>query len=384
MPNVLVYRRMLLPLSETFIRDQLISLRRWRAVLVGVDRLRELPLDDIDVQIVRAEKRSLIERVTWKAFQSIGRVPKATVDRLKQQQPSLLHVHFGVDAIEAWPIAKALNLPMLVSLWGYDINISRHWWEKGQGGWKMRSYPTRLLKLAREPRVRFIAISHAIKQRAIDYGIPEEKLWLCHPGIGWHKFSPGRTPITERKRRVLFVGRLVEKKGCEYLIRAFAQIQKKIPDAALIIVGDGPLRNQLLNLAEQLNIRAEFRGARPSTEVIQQLNSARVFCLPSVRATNGDAEGFGVVLLEAQAAGVPVVTSAIGGAKEGVQDGVTGFAFDERDIEALAGRLVTLLEDDAVATRMALAGPRFVRNEFDLDRCAEKLESFYDAASRLG
>lgn len=381
MSTVLVYRRYLLPLSETFIKDQLVALRRWRGVLVGQSELRELPLDGIELRILRAKNRTYSERLRWKLSKYMGTVPQPVIKRLKHEGASLLHAHFGVDAIEAWPIASALNLPMLVTLWGYDININREWWEAGDGGWSMRSYPARLLQLAQQPRVRFIAITDAIRRRAISYGIPETKIWLCYPGVDTEKFAPSGRPILERERRVLFVGRLVEKKGCEYLIKAFAQVQQTVPDATLVIVGDGALRGELRQLAHRLQVHARFRGALSNADVTRELETARAFCLPSVHAANGDAEGLGIVLLEAEASGVPVVTSAMGGATEGIHDGVTGFAFGERDVDTLASRLITMLTDDAVATSMALAGPRFVSDKFDLYRCAERLELLYDLTS---
>jgi glycosyltransferase involved in cell wall biosynthesis len=381
MPTVLVYRRVLLPLSETFIRDQVIALRRWRGVLVGMHRLHELPLDSIDVRTLRPDHPTLFERLRWRLCRWVGRVPHSAIESLKKERASLLHAHFGVDAIEAWPIAKALDIPMLVSLWGYDINIRREWWESGRGGRNMRAYPQNLLKLARQPRVSFIAISDAIRQVAIAYGIPENKIRLCYPGIDPLKFAPCGHPISERERRVLFVGRLVEKKGCEFLIRAFARVQRNVSKASLVIVGDGELHDELQHLAKELAVNAQFRGALSRAEVISELQMARVFCLPSVRAANGDAEGFGIVLLEAQGMGVPVVTSAIGGAAEGIDEGVTGFAFRERDVDILAELLTTLLTDDDLATSMSIAGPALVSNKFDIYRCTEDLELLYDITS---
>jgi glycosyltransferase involved in cell wall biosynthesis len=378
MPTVLVYRSFALPLSETFIKDQLIALRRWRGVLVGMVNAHQLSLDGLDVRILRSDRRSLFERLRWKLNNSFGEMPVWVMERLKKEGASLLHVHFGVDAVEAWPIAKALNVPMLVTLWGLDINIDRAWWEAGYGGRHMRGYPTRLLGIAQQPRVHFIAISDAIRQRAISYGIPEKKISLCYPGVDTVRFAPTGPPIVKRERRVLFVGRLVEKKGCEFLIKAFVKVQRTVPDALLAIVGDGELRHELQKLASKLNIRVQFCGALTPTEVSRELQTARVFCLPSVRATNGDAEGFGIVLLEAEASGVPVVSSAIGGATEGIEDGVTGFSFEERDVGALSARLIYLLTNDAAAASMSLAGPRFVSDKFDLYRCTEKLESIYD------
>jgi glycosyltransferase involved in cell wall biosynthesis len=118
-------------------------------------------------------------------------------------------------------------------------------------------------------------------------------------------------------------------------------------------------------------------------EVKQQLDRARIFCLPSIVAQNGDAEGFGLVLLEAQACAVPVVTSAQGGASEGLIDGVTGFSFPERDVATLAKQLIRLLTDDQCIARMSEAAPRFVAEHFDLRNCTRELERLYDQLVRV-
>ncbi len=267
---------------------------------------------------------------------------------------------------------------MLVTLHGFDINVDREWWETGHGGLAMRDYPARLLKLAWQPGVSFIAVSEAIRRRAISYGIPARKTAVQYIGVDTSTFTANGRPILERELKVLFVGRLIEKKGCEYLIRAFATVQRAVPEARLVIVGDGPLRESLQRLAMKLDVRVEFCGVLSAAEVREQLNLARVFCLPSVQAANGDAEGFGLVILEAQASGVPVVTSALGGAIEGISEGVTGYSFAARDIDTLTTRLIRLLTDDAIAAAFAEAGPRFVAQNFDLFQRTEELEQAYD------
>ena len=378
MKTVLVYATNLLPWSETFIREQMLALRRWRGMLIGMRQLHQLSLSGLDTCVLRPEEPNFIDRLRWKLSKSLGMIPASTIRRLQRERPSLLHAHFGVEAVKAWPIAKALDLPMLVTLHGYDINIDREWWEAGQGGDAARNYPIRLLELAKHPRVRFIAVSEVIRHCAISYGIPEGKIALQYIGVDTSQFVPGGRPIVERAPRVLFVGRLVEKKGCEYLIRAFVKVQEAVPDARLVIVGDGELREPLRQLAEELEVRAEFRGSLSSTDVRQELRLARVLCLPSVTAANGDAEGFGIVLLESQASGVPVVTSAMGGATEGIRNGITGFAFRERDVSTLSARLIRLLTDHATAASFAAAGPDFVAENFDLRQCTEGLEALYD------
>jgi glycosyltransferase involved in cell wall biosynthesis len=239
--------------------------------------------------------------------------------------------------------------------------------------------------LAREPAVHFIAVSKAIRARAIEYGIPAEKVIVRYIGVDTSVFRPGPIPISERRKRILFVGRLVEKKGTEYLIRAFAQVRNKVIDAELVIAGDGPLRESLVALARSLNIPVDFRGAVSSDEVKQQMHQARVFCLPSIIAGNGDAEGLPIVILEAQASGVPVVTSAKGGVGEAVLHNDTGMVFEEGMVNMLTHHLTVLLNDADLATTFSARARIQVAAQFSLTSCSGTLETTYEeiAASHL-
>ncbi len=376
-PTVLVYRHGLLPISETFIKEQVGAYRRWRGVLIGRRSTPGLDLDNLDVRLLRASRWPLGDRLWWRAARLADKTPTPVAKRLRDEAPSLLHAHFGLDGVEAWPLARTLDLPMVVTLHGYDINITREFWQGGGWGRRFRDYPRRLSALAAAPRVRFIAVSQAIRRRAIAFGVPAEKIDVRHIGVDLRRFAPGGRPIAERARNVLFVGRLVEKKGCAHLVRAMAAVRRHAPDAELTIIGDGGERAMLQRLAASLGVQATFLGAQPAATVAHELERARVLCLPSVAAANGDAEGFGQVLLEAQASGVPVVTSARGGAEEGIYDGVTGFAFAEGDEGGLADRLTRVLVDDELAAAMSAAAPRFVARYFDLERCTEALEMLY-------
>ena len=103
-----------------------------------------------------------------------------------------------------------------------------------------------------------------------------------------------------------------------------------------------------------------------------------MLCLPSITAESGDAEGLPLVILEAQASGVPVVTSARGGATEGIIDGETGYAFAERDVAVMVDRLARLLTDDALVERFSNAAPAFIDKTHDLHRRTAALETLYD------
>lgn len=380
-PKVFVFRQDLLPYSETFVRDQVLACQRWKPVLLGLRCVDGLPLDGIETRRLLPDTPAALHSI-WKHLnRQFGWAPPKKIAELRQENAQLIHTHFGIDALAAWPLARALNLPMMVTLHGYDITTRREWWEQGNAGRTMRRYPERLLQVATRKNVHFVAVSRSIRQAAIDYGIPADRVSVSHIGVDVTRFTPGPVPVASRDPKVLFIGRLVEKKGLEHLIRALAQIAPTVPALSLVVAGDGPLRGQLKALAYDLGVRTEFLGAQPPARIKTELDAARVFCLPSVEAANGDAEGFGMVLLEAQACGVPVISSARGGAEEGLLEGITGFAHAEGCETTLADRLRRVLTNDTLAQAMSDAAPGFVRQHFDLQHCARDLETLYDQIS---
>lgn len=378
--TVLVFRSRPLAHSETFIKEQILAYREWRPILIGRRPTIGLSLDDLNVRFLEEKRPALSDKIRSTLWRRLG-WPTLRLDALEHEGPRLLHAHFGPDGVLAAPIASALKIPLVVTLHGYDINIYREWWEAGHAGKFMRGYPRRLLRLAEQPFVHFVAVSDAIRHRAIEFGIPAAKVTVCHIGINRKMFFPSGTPISARRPRVLFVGRLIENKGCRYLIEAMASAQRSVSEAKLIVIGDGPSRSNLEELAKRLDVNVEFRGLQPSTEVKRELDEARLLCLPCITIESGASEGLGMVLLEAQASGVPVLTSARDGRSEAVADGITGFAFRERDTEALKMGLMTLLTDDPTAMRMAEAAPHFVRKHFDIDTCTTHLEALYGRLS---
>lgn len=380
MKRVAIFASELLPYSETFIREQARALRRWHPVLVG-RRLapKGLSLDGLEVRLLTGGLASPLQRLCCAFCSWAGWSNPLIVAALRRQGCELVHAHFGVNAIDVWPAARKLGIPMLVSLHGYDITIERSWWEAGHGGIHRRRYPARLLNLAVQPNVRFVAVSRAMRERAVALGIPADKISVHHIGVDTSRFRPGDTPINRRARRVLFIGRLVEKKGCAYLIRAMARVRREVPDAELVVVGTGVLRPELERLAAETGVEARFVGALPSDGVKHELDRARVLCLPSVAASNGDAEGLGMVLLEAQACGVPVVTSSRGAIGEALVHEKTGFEFPEGDVATMASYLTLLLRDDSTLLRMSAAAVEFVKREFDLAACTARLEALYDS-----
>lgn len=372
--RVAIYANDLLPLSQTFIRDQAKSLKHWDPILVGRQRLKDgLDLSGLRTEIVPAASGAIGRTLHyWLQHSELN-----LANKLRALNVRLVHAHFSTDATDIWPTVKALGLPMLVTLHGYDINIHRRWWETGKGGLRRCAYPLLLLRMAQDPTVRFIAVSEAIKRRAIEYGIPENRISVCYIGVDTERFKPSGLPINQRRKRILYVGRMTEKKAPLLLIRAFAEVKKRIADAELVMVGTGPLLESARRLAKELSLPTEFLGGLDNWGVLEQLHMAKVFCLPSLTASNGDAEGFGLVILEAQACGVPVVTSAHGGAQEGILPGETGIAFEQGSLHDLVCGLLKYLEDDDAATSASIQAARFARQAFDIRDCTRQLTMSY-------
>ncbi|MGE6442963.1 glycosyltransferase [Pseudomonas bubulae] len=374
--KVIIYKFNILAYSETFIYEQTYNLRQWNGKLIGNNILTNgLNLEGISFHTI-GFKNKLLEKCMRRFNFLLNRPPHGLIKELQQENADLIHIHFATEAVLAWPMLKELKLPIIVTLHGYDINVYREWWEKGNEGRTMKNYPRNLLQIAQEDNIQFLAVSEAIKTRAIEYGIPESKLEVSYIGVDTQKFTPSAKSISERTQ-ILFVGRLVEKKGCRYLLEAFESIQHDYPLSELVIVGDGPLENSLKNFAKDKNLRATFLGALSGEKVKALMDEARVFCLPSITAESGDAEGLGIVILEAQACGVPVITSARGGATEGIQHRVTGFAHEEKDVAGIKYALHALFSDDELANEFGIAARKFAVKHMDIKKCTERLEEIY-------
>lgn len=290
MRKVVVFRSVLLPRSEVFVQEQVQFLTNWKPLLVGYRWIKDgLDLQGLGATTIPGSSPKTVGRYALRLCQLLERPHPPTVATLRDTGAKLVHAHFGTDATDIWPSVRAAGLPMVVTLHGYDINIRREWWEAGKGGVLRRFYPRRLLTMAHEPAVYFIAVSHAIRCRAIEYGIPEDKITVSYIGVDTERFKPGGLPIDQRRKRILFVGRMVEKKAPLLLIRGYAEVRKQVPEAQLVMIGDGPLLKDAKRLARTLDVPVEFHGAQDSYAVQAQLHLARVLCLPSVTAENGDA-----------------------------------------------------------------------------------------------
>ncbi|KAA2256555.1 glycosyltransferase family 4 protein [Solihabitans fulvus] len=205
-------------------------------------------------------------------------------------------------------------------------------------------------------------------------------------GVDTEVFRPdpvGRAEIRVRhglgdRPVVVCVSRLVSRKGQDMLVRALPTIRRQVPDAVLLLVGDGPVRPRLERLASACGVSEHvvFTGAVPWSELPAHYSAGDVFAMPCrTRGRGLDVEGLGIVYLEASAAGLPVVAGSSGGAPETVRDGVTGNVVDGEDVAEIATAVGRLLSDPGQAAKMGQAGREWVSDNWRWDDMAARLVS---------
>ncbi len=211
------------------------------------------------------------------------------------------------------------------------------------------------------------------------YGIAEEKIRIVPNGVDIEKFQPSDMVAAKKQFNlgqdptILFIGSLTPRKGLPYLVEAAKTVVKQQANAKFLLVGSGPLKKQIADSVASAGLSGNFvfYGNMPHNQLASIYNAADVFVLPSLQ------EGQGIVLLEAQACGKPVVAFGVGGAKEAVKGGESGFLLELGDTEGLADRLLKLLADNALRQNMGAAGRRFVTENYTWALCAERMLKIY-------
>ena len=227
----------------------------------------------------------------------------------------------------------------------------------------------------------FLPISDHWRQRLIGLGADPSKIVVHHMGVDLSRFAfAPRTRAPGEPTNVLQIARLVEKKGLRYGIEAVAKVTRERPGSITYnIVGDGPERPELEALVARLGVgdSVVFHGWKRQDEIVGFLDRAHLLLCPSVTAASGDMEGIPVALMEAMAQGLPVLTTRHSGIPELVEDGVSGYLVEERDAEALADRLVQLIDHPEQWPILGEAGRKRVVDEFDVDALNLRLTQLF-------
>lgn len=366
--EIKIYRNVYRLPSEAFIESQAESINNfdveiWTREILPNTTQREKPIRALI-------KKNKINNILFTFFAYFSD---------EEKKPSLIHAHFGPDAALIYPFAKRNHIPLIVTCHGFDVLRSR---------WDLLKTKkiSNILYLLREKELfkyakYVIAVSAYIKMKLIERGCPEEKIITHYIGVDVDSFQYSELQY-RGKNTIAHVGRHVEWKGVDILLYALAQIKKSIPDVHLYQIGAGPETPKLQQLANSLGLSSNITwfGAKPHDFVKQILSKSMVYAHPSRFDSSGQTEAFGIALIEAQAIGLPVVATGLGGIPEAMQSGVTGFSIPENDHNLFAQAIVNLMCNENLYYAMSEAARNFVLNNFNIAAQSTKLEGIYERA----
>lgn len=282
----------------------------------------------------------------------------------------ILHCHFGWNGLKGVALKEvgAIQGKLVTTFHGVDVNAIPR-----QSG---KDYYFRLFQKGDL----YTANTDFTKKQTINLGCPENKIYKLPVGLEISQYNFYERKLTAgEKVKIITVGRLVEKKGIEYGIKAIAKVVEKNPEVVYTIVGDGVLRNSLENLILELGIAENIKlvGWMTQEQVRHLYAVSHIFMLPSVTAANEDREGQALVLQEAQAMGLPVLSTLHNGIPEGLLDGKSGFLVPEKDVEALAEKLNYLIDRPEEWPQMGKAGRQYVENRYNITNLNNQLVEMY-------
>ena len=358
-------------LSETFILNQITGL---------IERGHEVDIysgkpGDTSKMHPDVEKYELLSRTyyaiapnfsinyVWQGLQGL-------IKLLNQKHYDIIHCQFGELGRYAVKLRHfgLVNGKLVTSFRGHDI--SRH----------LQQYGDNFYNQLFEEGDLFMPNCDFFKGRLLKIGCDEQKIIVHRSGLDCNRFTfVPRRPHPDGRVRIVTVGRLVEKKGIEYSIRAVAKLVQSYSNVEFNIIGDGVLKHDLQQLIEKLNVNdiVKLLGQKDQQEIIEILNNSHIFVAPSITSSDGEQDAPINTLKEAMAIGLPVISTLHGGIPELVEDGKSGFLVPERDADSIAQKLSYLIEHPQLWPEMGRAGRAYVEKHYDLHRLNDKLVNDY-------
>jgi len=329
---------------------------RWRRLRAAAATAGRHPQGSGRALVFALRRRS---RATWRhLYEAL-----VLVDHLDREGIGHLHAHFAHSPSAVADLAHRVSgVPYSFTTHAKDLYTTR------------RDYVA-----ARGRTARFVVTCTEANGTYLheEIGLDRDRVLVCRHGVDLDLFrSVPRQPVAGR---ILSVGRLVPKKGFDTLLRACGLLAGRTTSFECVIVGDGPEREKLEALVRELGITQWVRleHGRPQPDLLGEYARAEIFALSPRVMPDGDRDGLPNVLLEAMAAGVPVVATAVSAVPELVVDGVTGRLSPPDDAHRLADALQQLLDDPTERRRLARAGQAHVSTEFDLARCVRPLAAHF-------
>ena len=316
--------------------------------------IRRTELDAAQVPVMHLPITSLASISLFSGARTLGRY-------MRVHDIRLVHTFDAAMDMVAIPIAWAYRVPIII---------------KSHLGYR-DDYPTRLgflFSMTDRMADAFITNSRAVRDDLVRHGVAVDRTHLCYNGVDTTVFHPtGEAPATQAEVVIGTICALRPEKRIDWLIDAFAQVHRQLPNARLLIVGGGPMRDMLERRAQDAGVASATRFEPATTDVPSWLRRIDVFALTS------ETESFPNALLEAMASGRCVVASRVGGVPEMVEDGANGLLFDKGNVGQLAAKLALAIGDGALRRSLGAAATRTALDRFSIDNYVRCTESVYDA-----
>jgi len=305
---------------------------------------------------------SYVDKIKKTLLRGLTSCQKVLMFSLRKEKVDIILAEYGPTAADSLPVIKHLKIPLIVHFHGYDASQKDIIEQYGKKYKEVFDYAFKV-----------IVVSKKMYKDVANLGCPERKLVLNSygPDDSFFKIKAGFN-----NQQFVSVGRFVEKKAPLQTINAFKKVVNGFPEAKLIMAGDGDLLEESKNLAESLGLQDNiaFPGALNREQVRQLFSNSIAFVQHSVVAENGDSEGTPVAILEAQAAGLPVISTFHAGIPDVVINEETGLLVEENDVEGMANNMIRILKEENLAQKLGNAGRERVKGNFAMERHLSILE----------
>jgi glycosyltransferase involved in cell wall biosynthesis len=361
--NLLIARSNFYSYSETFIDEQIKQLAPTEVLFEGWLPSRTYSGKSIypfplTLLIVRGTLRNLFPSLFRKIYQHF------LVKFIRNNRIDALLANYGPLGANIYEACIAANIPYSIVFLGFDAN------EKKTLTQYHAAYQAML------PRAKsVIVVAQSMRENLEAIAGPLTNLHFIPCGVDTSKFKP--FGAKSEQFTFISVARFAEKKGPIHSLRAFTKVFQQIPNARLLMVGDGPMWDEAKAFVKDNNLgdHVSFLGPKSQDEYLPLLQSAHVFIQHSIITAAGDSEGTPVAILEAAACGLPTVSTRHAGIPDAVIEGETGILTDEHDIEAMATACILLAQNPSEALKMGIAARKHVSEQYDVVKLSQKIKS---------
>jgi colanic acid/amylovoran biosynthesis glycosyltransferase len=331
----------------------------------------------INRQIQIYNLANIAGRIAKLRYKYIKVLSKKQVKRLfelvEMIKPDVIHLHYGTDAGIYLPLLSKFKIPKVVSFYGYECSgFPQRFFGYGKTYLKRRvfRYATHIFAMSEDMKIDLIAV-----------GCPEEKVIVHYYGTDVNRFSTRQKYPEKKNINFLIISGLEPQKGHSFLLKSFAAARNQNKNIKLSIIGSGSLKNKLKKQIHHLCLSDVVSLPGPvvygSDDHLARFSSNDVFVHPSVTDVNGDKEGIPGAIVEAMAAGLPVISTYHAGIPYIIENEKTGLLVNEWDINALSRTILKLASSSELRRKIGLAGQQYAMDQLNLHKKEKELEKIY-------